>query len=113
MRKIAVAGNVTRDAVTRKAGETNATSFGLASNFKVKGEESVLFFDCTIWGDRGKALAEYIVKGRPVTVSGDFSTHENEDKTYLDIRVDDIALQGGKQEEEESKKPAGKKGYKK
>jgi single-strand DNA-binding protein len=59
-------------------------------------EKSTLFFDCSLWGKRGDALAQYLTKGSSVTVSGDLGTREYEGKTYLTVRVSDVTLQGGK-----------------
>ena len=56
----------------------------------------------SIWGKRGEALAQYLRKGDNVTVSGEFSVSEYEGKTQLNIRANEIALQGGKGERQES-----------
>jgi single-strand DNA-binding protein len=57
------------------------------------------YFDCSLFGKRGEALEQYLKKGAKVTVIGDFSTREHEGKTYLQIRVSEVSLQGGKRDD--------------
>ncbi len=58
-------------------------------------DKRTLWFDCSLWGKRSEALAQYLTKGSRVTVAGDLSTREHEGKTYLTIRVSQVTLQGG------------------
>jgi single-strand DNA-binding protein len=110
MKTITIAGRLTRDAVTRDAGSDKVTGFAVAVDDRSQKEKSTLFFDCSLWGKRGDALAQYLTKGSSVTVSGDLGTREYEGKTYLTIRVSDVTLQGGKSdgnsERREEPKPA-------
>jgi single-strand DNA-binding protein len=96
MKTITIAGRLTRDAVTRDAGSDKVTGFAVAVDDRSQKEKSTLFFDCSLWGKRGDALAQYLTKGSSVTVSGDLGTREYEGKTYLTVRVSDVTLQGGK-----------------
>jgi single-strand DNA-binding protein len=48
-----------------------------------------------LFGKRGEVLAQYLTKGSKVTVCGDLSTREHEGKTYLQVRADQVTLQGG------------------
>lgn len=98
MRKITIAGNITKDAAIRQAGNDQVAGFSVAVNYKVKDEKHVMFFDCSLFGKRATALGPHLTKGSSVTVVGDFGTREYEGKTYMTIRVDDVALQGGKRE---------------
>ena len=96
MKQITIAGRVTRDAAIRQAGSDNVCGFSVAVDDRQGREKSAIFFECSLWGKRGDALAPHLLKGTPVTVSGDLSRRENDGKTYLGIRVDQVTLQGGK-----------------
>lgn len=98
MKSITIAGRITRDAENRTAGSDSVTGFSVAVDDRQGREKTTIFFDCSIWGKRGEALSQYLVKGTPVTVSGDLSKREHDGKTYLTIRVNDVTLQGGKPE---------------
>ena len=90
-----VTGNLGKDASMREAGSGNVCSFSVASETKVKGEKIISWLDCAIWGQRGEALCQYLTKGTKVTVVGELSTREHNGKTYMQVRVSEIALQGG------------------
>lgn len=92
MNSITVIGNLTRDAAVRDAGGSKVTGFSIAENKKVRGEETTIFYDCSLWGDRGERIAQYLTKGGQVTVIGELSTREKEGRMYLDIRVQDVSL---------------------
>lgn len=102
MKAITIAGRLTRDAVVRDAGSDRVASFSVAVDDRQGKEKSTLFFDCSLWGKRADALAQYLTKGSSVTVSGDLGKREHEGKTYLTVRVNDVTLQGGKSDGERS-----------
>lgn len=95
MKSITIAGNVGKDAVTRSAGDSNVTSFPVAVSDGFGDKKKTIWFDCSMWGARGEKVAQYIVKGGQVCVSGDLSTREHEGKTYLTVRVNELTLMGG------------------
>lgn len=94
MQIITLAGNVSKDAVLRRTQDGEAVlGFSVAVNdYKKK----ATFYDCSLWGKRGSALEPHITKGSSVTVIGELGTREHEGKTYLTVRVSEVALQGGK-----------------
>lgn len=98
MKTITIAGRLTKDAVVRDAGSDRVAGFSVAVDDRNGREKTTLFFDCSLWGKRGDALAQYLTKGSSVTVSGDLGRREHEGKTYLTVRVNDVTLQGGKPE---------------
>lgn len=100
MKNITIAGRLTRDAETRTTNSGDkVTSFSVAVDDRSGREKTTLFFDASIWGQRGETLAQYLTKGSSVTVSGDLGKREYEGKTYLTVRVNEVTLQGGKQAE--------------
>jgi single-strand DNA-binding protein len=99
MKNIVVAGNVGKDAVIRTTqGGDKITGWSVAVEDGFGQNKRTLWFDCSWFGGRGEKLAQYLTKGSKVTVSGDFSTREHDGKTYLQVRVNDVTLQGGKPE---------------
>lgn len=92
-----VAGNLGKDAEVKNVGGNDVCSFSVASTTKVKGEDSTTWIRCSMWGQRGAKLAEYLTKGKSVCVSGGLTTREYEGKTYIEMRVDDVRLMGSKE----------------
>lgn len=91
-----VTGNLGKDAEMRQAGKDSVCSFSVASGRKVKGEEQTTWVRCSLWGKRGEALAQYLTKGSKVAVAGELSTREYQGKMYVELRVAEIELMGGK-----------------
>ena len=99
MKTITIAGNIGKDAVTRRTqGGDAVTGWSLAVEERAGQEKRTLWFDCSLWGKRGEALAPYLTKGSRVAVSGDLSTREHDGKTYLTVKASEVTLMGGGQE---------------
>ena len=104
MNSITITGNITRDAETRYLPDgTAVAAFGVADN---QGKDkSAIFWNCSLFGKRAESLAQYLTKGQAVTVVGTISEREFTDKNTgqprkaMDVRVNDVALQGGKRDE--------------
>jgi len=97
MQIITIAGNIGKDAETRTTqGGDKITNWRVAVSTKTGQNEVTTWWDCALFGKRGEALAQYLTKGAKVTASGRFSAREHEGKTYLKIDVAEVALQGGK-----------------
>jgi len=92
------AGNLGKDAETRQAGKDTVTSFSVATQRMVGKEKVTTWIDCSIWGKRGEGLAPYLKKGSTVSCTGELFSHEHQGKTYLKMKVDQIALLGGKRD---------------
>ena len=92
-----VAGNLTKDAELRQAGNSQVCGFSVAADTGFGDKKQTLFFSCSLWGNQGAALAQYLKKGNPVTVIGEMSEREYDGKQYKEIRVNSIKLQGGGQ----------------
>ena len=100
MKSITIAGNIGKDAVTRTIASSGdkVTSWTVAVEDRAAREKVTYWFDVSLWGKRGEALAPYLTKGGKVAVSGDLSKREHEGKTYLTIRAEAVTLLGGGQE---------------
>ena len=99
MKTITIAGNLGRDAElkTLNSGD-KVLSWSVAVEDRGGQEKRTLWFDCSLWGKRGDALAQYLTKGTKVAVSGELSTREHDGKTYLGVRANEVTLMGAKAE---------------
>ena len=98
MNVLSVTGNLGKDAEVREAGGTTVCNFNVAAKAGYGEREQTLWVRCALWGKRAESgLVQYLTKGQQVAVSGELSTREYEGKTYLECRVNDVTLCGGKQ----------------
>ena len=100
--KVVLSGNLTRDAELRStSGGTAILSFGVAVNDRRKNqrgewEDYPNFIDCTMFGRRAEALAQYLVKGTKVAIEGRLHYSSWEDRngsgkrSKLDVTVDEV-----------------------
>jgi len=99
VKNINLAGRLGKSAELRRTqGGDPVLSFSVAVDDGFGQDKKTLWFDCSIWGKRAEKLEQYLVKGTPVAVSGDLSTREHNGKTYLTVRVNEVTMQGGRQE---------------
>lgn len=95
MKSIVIGGNIGKDAVTRNTQQGDkVTGFSVAVEERAGQEKRTIWFDVSIWGNRGEKLAQYLTKGTKVTVAGDLSMREHEGRTYLTVRADQVTLMG-------------------
>jgi len=98
---ITIAGQLGRDAETRYLPNGDA-----ACNFSVADsqgkDKAAIWWRCSLFGKRAESLAQYLVKGQAVTVSGTVTEREYQKDgatmKAMEIRVQDVALQGGKRD---------------
>lgn len=84
-----------KDAVTRYTqGGKSVTSFSAAFDNGWGDRKQTVWLDCSIWGERGEKLAQYLTKGSLVLVEGDIGTREHDGKTYLTLDVREVKLTG-------------------
>lgn len=96
MKAITIAGNIGKDAVVRTTqGGDKITGWSVAVDDGFGQNKRTLWFDCSLWGQRGEKLAGHLTKGTKVAVTGDLSTREYDGKTYLTVRVNDVTFMGG------------------
>ena len=102
MKSITIAGNLGKDAVVRTTPNGDKVAgFGVAVEERNGQDKRTIWFDCSLWGKRGEALANYLTKGTRVCVSGTLSTREHEGKTYLTVSANEVTLMGGGERREE------------
>jgi len=113
MNNITVAGQLGRDAEIRTMPNGDqVASFSVADS---QGKDKpTIWWNAQLFGKRAASLQPYLVKGQSVTVTGSVSEREWTDKDggkrkTMEIRVNDVALQGGKREapaEQRSTRPS-------
>lgn len=90
-------GRVGRDAITRMTNGGNAvTNWSLAVERGFGDNKRTEWADCSLWGERGRKLAEYIRKGAQLGIVGEVGTREHDGKTYLTVDVKEVTLFGRK-----------------
>jgi len=96
-----------KDAVVRRTQAGKAvTGFSAAFDVGWGEKKQTVWLDCSLWGDRGEKVAEYLTKGSLVLVEGDIGTREHEGKTYLTLNVAEVKLTGGNKGAKPQDKPA-------
>jgi single-strand DNA-binding protein len=104
MNIITIAGALGKDAELRTTPKgDHVASFSVADN---QGKDKPpIWWRCQLWGKRAETLTQYLTKGQSVTVTGQVSVSEYKDKDgtpkqSYDVRVVDVALQGGQRHSE-------------
>lgn len=69
-------------------------------------DKPTIWWNCSLFGKRAESLQKYLVKGQSVTVVGsvserDWTDKEGNKRKQIDVRVNDVALQGGRKESSE------------
>ncbi len=101
--KVMITGNLTRDAELRKTPNGTAVlNLGVAVNDRRRNqttgdwEDYANFVDCTMFGRRAEAIAQYLTKGVKVAIEGRLHYSSWEDRnsgqrrSRLDVTVDEI-----------------------
>lgn len=99
MNLFAATGNLGKDCRKGEAGGTAVLNFSIGVKSGFGDKEQTLWVDCALWGKQAESkLADYLVKGQKVAVTGELGQREHEGKNYLTLRVASIDLCGGKSE---------------
>ena len=102
---VTISGNLTTDARLNSSNDSNVLSFSVAVNDRVKRgdrwEDRPNFVVCTMFGNRAKALAQYLLKGTAVCVSGrlHWSSWEKDGvrRQKLEVYADEITFYSKKE----------------
>lgn len=104
MNQLTIAGRVGKEPEQRALQDgTSVLSFSVADD---QGKDKpTIWWRCSLFGKRADSLAPYLTKGSSVTVVGNVTEREYTDKDgnqrkAMEVRVGDIALQGGRQQNE-------------
>lgn len=110
MNSITVAGQLGKDSEIRYLPNGDAVAGFSVADSQGK-DKPTIWWNCQIFGKRAESLSQYLTKGQAVTVSGTVSQRTYTDKngqerTSMDVRVNDVALQGGKRDAAPQAAPA-------
>lgn len=103
---ITIIGHLGRDPELQYNDKGNAQCrFSVAVNDKRRDEDVTMWFNCTAWGRTAEVCNQYLRKGSAVMISGGFSHREyigrdEQQRTSLDIRVQDMQMLGGRDEQQ-------------
>lgn len=105
MNVLTVTGNLGKDAERKYMQDGTAVlKFSVADS---QGKDKpAIWWNCDLYGKRAESLVQYLLKGQQVTVTGTVSEREYEGKKYMSVRVNDLALQGGKPDGQQSQRQA-------
>lgn len=105
MNSITVAGQLGKDAEVRYLANGDAVcNFSVADS---QGKDKpTIWWRCSLFGKRAESLSQYLTKGQAVTISGTvtertYTDKDGTEKKSQEIRVNDVALQGGRKEASE------------
>lgn len=97
MNLFAATGNLGKDCRKGEVSGTAVLNFSIGVKSGYGDKEQTLWVDCALWGKQAESkLADYLVKGQKVAVTGELGQREHEGKNYLTLRVASIDLCGGK-----------------
>jgi single-strand DNA-binding protein len=102
MNNLTVAGQLGRDAEVRFLPNGDPVANFSVADSQGKDKDTI-WWNCQLFGKRAESLAQYLTKGQSVTITGNVSQRKYTDKNGVekistDVRVNDIALQGGRRE---------------
>jgi single-strand DNA-binding protein len=110
MNVITVAGTLGKDAEVKYLANGDAIcNFSVADS--MGRDKGTIWWNCGLYGKRAESLSQYLLKGQAVTVTGSVSEREWTDKNgqtrkSMDVRVNDVALQGGRKDAEPQQRQA-------
>lgn len=84
---------------------TAVVRFSLAVNTGFGERKAVSWYSCQLWAKQAESLVKFISKGKPIQVVGEpqirqYTTSEGKAGTSVDIRVRDITLLGGRDDQQ-------------
>ena len=102
MNNLTIAGQLGRDAEVRFLPNGDPVANFSIADSQGKDKDAI-WWNCQLFGKRAESLGQYLVKGQSVTITGSVSQRKYTDKNGVekistDVRVNDVALQGGRKE---------------
>lgn len=102
MNSITVAGQLGKDAELRHLPNGDPVANFSVADSQGKDKDAI-WWNCQLFGKRAESLSQYLAKGQAVTITGSVSQRKYTDKNgqeriSTDVRVNEVALQGGKRE---------------
>ncbi len=100
-------GTLGRNAEVKKVGDNDLTTFSIATTSGFGDKKVTEWVECSIFGNRGVKLANYLTKGQQVVVHGEltinrYTAKDGTQKASLRMRVQELDLVGSKKDSEKS-----------
>lgn len=110
MNNITIAGQLGKDAEVRYLNNGDPVCTFSVADSQGK-DKPTIWWRCSLFGKRAESLSQYLTKGQSVTVTGTFTERDYTDKDGAqkkaqEVRVNDVALQGGRKDAEPRQAPA-------
>lgn len=70
LNSVSIVGRLTKDAESRKAGNSDLVTFGIANNTGFGQYACTNFFNVNAWGKQAMASLPYLTKGKQVALTG-------------------------------------------
>lgn len=96
-------GRIGKDATLNRISSGDPVcNFSVAVDIGSKQTPKTMWVECAIYGKRGEALQQYLIKGKEVTVHGrvtldSFTARDGTPKSGLKLNVVEISMHGGNQ----------------
>lgn len=89
LNQVILLGRLTRDPETRKVGDYQVASFGIAVDRDYGKDKKADFFDCDAWGKTGEFVSNYLKKGNQILIQGRlrFDSWEKDGKKFSKVSV--------------------------
>ena len=120
MIKLQVIGNLGKDCIVNTVNGKNVINFTVAHSEKFRdsqgnNQERTIWVDCAYWTDR-TGISPYLLKGKTVFVEGSpevksYSRNDGTPGASLTLRVRDIQLLGGRNDNSVSASPSTSESY--
>ena len=103
MNSISVSGQLGKDAELKQMPNGDSVASFSVADSQGK-DKSAIWWNASLFGKRADSLAQYLTKGQAVTIVGavterTWTDKDGNQRKSMDVRVQDIALQGGKREQ--------------
>jgi single-strand DNA-binding protein len=95
-------GRLGKDAeLNRRTTGEPVLNFSLAVDVGTKQDPKTMWIECALWGKRGEALQQYLIKGTKVTVTGrvsldEYTARDGAKRTAMRVTVNEIDLHSGR-----------------
>lgn len=118
MNKVQLIGRFTADPELRYTPSNKpVSSFSIAVNKRVNGENSADFINCVAWNTTAEFISKYFKKGQSIALIGRLQSRSYEDsngqkRSVIEVVVEETEFVGNKQEDKVEAKEEKEKPYK-
>ena len=100
MQKITIIGFLTKDPEVRKVRATGEPFTSM--NVRVKQEEGVAYYSCSVYNKLGENCAKYLKAGRQVAIIGTLKINQTNGRVYHNVTVTDCEFLHGKDDDNQT-----------